>query len=118
MDAESHESAETSEVFEGMLDGALFEAYLADLDACAIVRSVQVRGAPGAHAEETQLTLDQARMLLVLGRIRGAQVRYEHQGVAWIDTLSRGDAAVRLVRVRDPVQPRLGRRRLRVVDGP
>lgn len=104
-----------SDIYEGSLDGPLFEAYLEDLQECAQVRSVQVRHGPQERAEEPHIDLDQARMLLVLGQIRAAQIRYEHEGVAWIDTLARTQDAIRLIRTKDPIQPRKPRRSLPVL---
>ena len=101
-----------ADLYEGVLDGPLFETYLEDLRECAQVRSVQVRHGPQERAEDPSIDLDQARMLLVLGQIRAAQIRYEHEGVAWIDTLARTPDAIRLLRTKDPIQPQ--RRGLRL----
>lgn len=94
------------EVYEGTLDGPLFEAYFADLESYAVIRSVRTRSGPRESADDDLVDLGQARLLLVLGRALGAQVRYEHEGVAWIDTLVRRADSIRLLRTRDPIQPR------------
>ncbi len=90
------------DVFSGDLDGSLFEDYFADLEELADVRGVLVKNGPEAHAEGTRLTLDQARMLLVLGQVRGVQLHYLHDGIEWVDTLVRQPESVRLVRMRAP----------------
>jgi hypothetical protein len=87
------------------LDGATFEAYFADLEECADVRSITLKSGPETRAEEPQVSLEQAHLLLIVGSIRGAQIRYLFDGVAWIDTLVAQGESVRLVRVADPVQP-------------
>ncbi len=107
-----------SEVQIGVLDGALFEAYFADLEECADVRSVTLKRGPETYAEEPRGSLEQAHLLMLVGSIRGVQIRYSFQGIAWIDTLAAQGDSVRLVRVTDPVQPADARqrRRLPLVD--
>lgn len=95
-------SPELEPLYAGELDGALFEDYLADLEELAEVRQILVKEGPEARAEGTPLNLDQARMLLLTGSVRGVQLRYRHQGVEWIDTLVRGPDTIRLLRVEAP----------------
>ena len=104
---------EPPEMFGGELDGPLFEALLEDLDAHAQIVEVRTKRAAEAHADDARVSLDQARMLLLLGQVRGVQIRYVHQGIEWIDTLIRRPRAIELFRVRVPGQPK---RRLRVLD--
>lgn len=95
-------SPELAELYQGELDGPLFEALLDDLERFATIVSVHLKGGPAEHADETQITLEKARMLLVLGSVHGVRIRYRHEGVEWIDTILRGRAALRLVRMRVP----------------
>ncbi|UJR84146.1 hypothetical protein [Sandaracinus amylolyticus] len=105
--------AELPDVFQGELDGALFEALFDDLARFATIESVHLKSGPDAHADETPITLDKARLLLVLGSVHGVRIRYQHEGVEWIDTILRGRRALRLVRLRVPgARPK---RRLQVV---
>lgn len=103
------------EVFTAELDGALFEALLDDIEKCATVRSVRARGTTAP------LDLLQARGLLVLGGAREVQIRYEHSGERWVDTLMRRTGSIRLVRMRDAEPPppaeERPRRRLPVLAG-
>lgn len=92
------------EVFQGELDGALFEALMDDLVDCAEIHAVYIKSDVEAHADEPRVALDQARMLLLLGKVRGIQIHYRHEGVTWIDTLLRGPNSIRLVRMEAPVQ--------------
>lgn len=117
MDARDASEKPLPEVQVAELDGATFEAYFADLEDCADVRSVTLKSGPETRAEEPQVSLEQAHMLLIVGTIRGAQIRYVFDGVAWIDTLVALGESMRLVRIADPVQPTdvRPRRRLPIV---
>lgn len=101
----SEPDPELPELYQGELDGPLFEALLDDLERFATIESVHVKGGPEERADETQITLEKARMLLVLGSVRGVRIRYRHEGVEWIDTIMRGRSALRLVRMRVPTRP-------------
>lgn len=111
-----------ADVFAGDLDGALFEDYFADLDELAEVFEVRTKGGPEDRSEGAHLSLDQARMLLVVGQVRGVQIRYRHDGLEWIDTLVRQPDSVRLIRMEAPSsleappEPTDGKRRLRVLE--
>jgi len=98
----THTTEELAPVYEGELDGATFEDYLADLEELADVQRVLVKESAEARAEGTPLSLDQARMLLLTGTVRGVQIRYRHESIDWIDTLVRGTDAIRLLRVEAP----------------
>lgn len=99
---EMQTEAELAPVYEGELDGATFEDYLADLEELADVHRVLVKESAEAHAEGAPLSLDQARMLLLTGAVRGVQIRYRHAASEWIDTLVRGAESIRLLRVEAP----------------
>lgn len=91
------------EVFAGDLDGPLFEDYFTDLEELAEIRAVMLKDGPEDRAEASHVSLDQARMLLVVGSVRGVQIRYLHDGVEWVDTLVRQPQSVRLVRMEAPL---------------
>ena len=93
---------ELEPLYAGELDGALFEDYLADLEELTDVQQILVKEGPEAHADGAPLSLDQARMLLLTGSVRGVQLRYRHEGVEWIDTLVRGPETIRLLRIEAP----------------
>lgn len=103
--SEPEPEIEPAEVYQGDLDGALFEALFDDLERFAQIVSVHLKSGPEAHADEAQITLEQARMLMVLGRAHGIRVRYVHEGIEWIDTLLRGKSTIRLVRMKVPIPP-------------
>jgi len=117
-----HAEPPLPEVFAGDLDGPLFEDYFADLEELADIHAVMLKDGPEDRAEAAHVSLDQARMLLVVGSVRGVQIRYLHEGIEWIDTLVRQPQSVRLVRMEAPAgsttsAPTVadGKRRLRVL---
>lgn len=120
-----HEPVPLPDVYQAELDGALFEALMDDLVEHAEIFAVFVKSGAEERADEPRVALDQARLLLLLGKVRGIQIHYRHDGVTWIDTLMRGPASIRVVRMKAPVQepappveePREdGRTRLRVLS--
>lgn len=107
---------ELAEVYQADLDGALFEALFDDLERFTRIVSVHLKSKPEAHADEADITLEKARLLMVLGRAHGIRIRYEHEGAEWIDTLLRGSRSIRLVRTRVPIPPEARKRRLPIVS--
>ncbi|MCA9614914.1 MAG: hypothetical protein R3B99_34845 [Polyangiales bacterium] len=99
-----HEPVPLPEVYQAELDGALFEALMDDLAEHAEIFAVFVKNDAEERADEPRVALDQARLLLLLGKVRGIQIHYRHEGVTWIDTLLRGPASIRIVRMEAPVQ--------------
>ncbi|MCB9602440.1 MAG: hypothetical protein H6720_19150 [Sandaracinus sp.] len=99
-----HEPAPLPDVYQAELDGALFEALMDDLAEHAEIFAVFVKNDAEEHADEPRVALDQARLLLLLGKVRGIQIHYRHDGVTWIDTLLRGPASIRIVRMAAPIQ--------------
>lgn len=103
------------ELYEAVLDGALFEALFDDLARVADVLSVHLKSTPEARSEEAPITLDAARLQLVLGRAHGVRIRYRHAGDEWIDTIMCLNGAMRLIRMRVPAPPRPAKPRLEVL---
>ena len=103
--SEPEPEIELADVYQAELDGALFEALFDDLERFAQIVSVHLKTGPEEHADEAHITLEKARLLMVLGRAHGIRIRYEHEGVEWIDTLLRGKSTIRLVRTRVPIPP-------------
>lgn len=73
-------------------------ALLRDLAACAEVLSIRVRGAPPGSAPT--LALGDVQSSLASGAAAAVQITYRFDGATWIDTLTGGDGATRLVRIR------------------
>lgn len=94
-----NEALPLPELHEGTLDEAALEALLEDILRETHVLSVLVKGAAMTLAEGGCVTLADAITMLREGRVRAVQVRYEHRGQTWSDTLLRGPEGVRIVRM-------------------
>lgn len=90
------------ELHGGELDHATLAALFDDLEVHADVLDVLVKGAPQGYAQDTPVSLRAAEAALRVGAVRGVQVRYRWDGAEWRDTLLRGPAGVRVVRMRMP----------------
>lgn len=87
-------------VFEGQLDDEAFEALMRDLEQCAAVHEVRVRGERPNPLNDETVALRDAAGQFRCGAARGLQIRYEHDGALWCDTLTRGPQGIRVVRIR------------------
>ena len=87
------------ELCEAALDDATLDALVGDILREARVLAVLVKGGATTLAGGGDVTLEAAVGLLREGRARAVQVRYEHRGQVWTDTLLRGAAGLRLVRI-------------------
>lgn len=85
---------------QGALDPATLDALFADLAQCTQIDEVQIKGAADGRAVRLA-GLDAARAALATGA-RGVQIRYRWDGSAWLDTILRTPAGVRLVRTAIP----------------
>lgn len=101
----------------GSLDADGFDAYIADLRACAEEVHVQFRARSGprpgagaasvsgagagaaAGAEAEHASLETLAAWLSAGDANAAQVRYEHDGVGWCDTLRTAGSTIDIVRI-------------------
>lgn len=88
------------EVRTGALDDAGVAALFADIRALTEVDEVIIKDRPGRVQDAQGVTLEEAERLVLLGEVRGVQIRYRHDGAHWWDTLMCGPDGVRLVRVR------------------
>jgi hypothetical protein len=90
------------ELQDTFLDRATIELLFRDLAACTeiieIIPKLSRRGMVGDQA--FNLSLEQARELLLSGQVRGLQIRYRYQNADWWDTLMDTPQGVRLVRIR------------------
>jgi hypothetical protein len=91
-------------VYQGTIDETTARQVLADIAALARVLSVQVKGAEHRHARGG-MTLDAASTAWQAGAVGSLQVRYHHDGSEWCDTLLRGPAGIRIVRIRSEDAP-------------
>ena len=76
------------ELQQSVLDPATLDQLFVDLTALTeITEIIPKAAAEGYVPEHTQITLEEARALLLVGKIRGLQIRYNYQGSQWWDTL-------------------------------
>lgn len=86
-------------VYEGQLDAQQLIALRDDLDDCAEIVHVQIRGAV-TRGLGRRVQLSEAFEHVLAGDLHSVQVRYRYQGTLWCDTLLVTGGGVRLVRVR------------------
>ena len=101
MSDETSEEIPLAELHQGHLDPVGVESLFRDLEACTRILDVQIKGHAARHAKATP-TLELARNGLLMGRIRGVQIRYVYQDQEWWDTLIAQPPGARLVRMKAP----------------
>ena len=71
------------------LDPETLAQLFSDLSSLTEILEIIPKAAAAGYVEEksTQITLDEARDLLLSSSIRGLQIRYRYQGTQWWDTL-------------------------------
>jgi hypothetical protein len=87
-------------VYSAILSADQLNDLFDDIAACGRYVLVRLKCQGDGLADESRATLTQAKTALVAGA--SAQVRYEHQGVPWSDTLRPTAEGVRLIRSRLP----------------
>lgn len=88
------------EVFEAELDADSLAAVLSDIELCTQVLEVRLKRQGTSHADEAPTSLSDAGLALRSGHALGLQVRYEHKGQEWWDTVLRVGDGYKLVRTR------------------
>jgi hypothetical protein len=96
------------DVHEAALDADGVRRVLGDIDACATLHSIIVKRGALEHADQQPKTLHAAARELFDGSARAIQLRYEHRGQHWTDTILRLGNGYRLVRVAAPEALTLG----------
>jgi len=77
------------ELQDATIDAAVVIALFDDIDQCAELREILVKGAPQAlSGQETPHTLESARDALLQGEIRAVQLRYTYENTPWCDTIT------------------------------
>jgi hypothetical protein len=95
------DGSELPELHQGVLDSATLDQLVLDIETCTELLEVIPKFGPESYVgEETVIDLKTAVSMLVAGELRGAQVRYKHEGVQWWDTLMATPQGVRIVRIR------------------
>jgi hypothetical protein len=91
-------------VYQASLDDATYEALFDDLSQLAACEVSVKHSAQGHVDEHARWNLTDARAALERGEVRAIQVRYVHDGAVWTDTILKGAAGLRLVRMATPVE--------------
>lgn len=84
----------------GLLDRELVSRLFEDIAALATLHEVILKTGPGYVAVQQPITLEHAKGRLLEGSVVGVQIRYQHAGAEWWDTLLKAGDSVRLVRIR------------------
>lgn len=92
----------TSEVLKALLDMDQLHALFDDYRHCASVQSVRGKSPGERRANEELLSIEDAFQSLRSAPPISFQIRYEHKGAIWSDTLSHTPGGVRLIRYRLP----------------
>jgi hypothetical protein len=93
------DAAELPKLYEGRIDAGTLAQLFVDLDACAELIEVRLKGSANELATQTT-GLREAQRLLADGAVRGVRLTYLFEGVVWQDTLLLSDDGdLRLVRV-------------------
>src|SRR6187455_2431144 len=85
---------------DAVLSSDQLAALFRDYRACTGGVQILIKSGPGLVAPHASPTLDEAEGLLLSGRARGLQLRYEFNSCQWCDTLMRVATGVRLVRIK------------------
>lgn len=97
---EPNEPFELAELHEALLDQAWLARLEEDLATVAIVEHVLPRPKLRTSVPPAPTTLREGFARLRAGELSGLQVRYQHAGEAWCDTLLVRPEGVRIVRMR------------------
>jgi len=87
------------DVHEGILDADAVRRLLGDVDACATLESITVKHAATQHVNPQPTSLGEAATQLFTGSARAIQLRYEHRGTHWTDTVLQHGSGYRLIRI-------------------
>ncbi|MCB9743910.1 MAG: hypothetical protein H6740_15025 [Alphaproteobacteria bacterium] len=93
-----------AELFQGHLDEDALDALMRDLSALAQVHEVRLKAGATQRADDRPMDLARALEALRGGQARAMQISYRYQGATWSDTLLKGGAGYRLVRMQHPAE--------------
>ncbi|MCA9019739.1 MAG: hypothetical protein KDA65_01570 [Planctomycetaceae bacterium] len=81
-------------------------SFLSDLKEFTKIESIQIKGGETLYADEPQLKLDDAFTALKTGSVRGVQIRYNHNGFDWTDTVFNTANDYKIIRCQHPISKR------------
>ena len=89
------------EICQEILDESILNQLVVDIETCTQLLEVIPKYGPDTYVEDgAKVGLRDAVSMLLSGQLRGAQIRYVHEGSQWWDTLMATPAGVRLVRIK------------------
>ncbi|MBP7949243.1 MAG: hypothetical protein KA004_06260 [Verrucomicrobiales bacterium] len=106
-DPDISEASPLPDLHEALLDAAALDRLLRDLAACAEVTEIIPKfSAVGLVPDQSALSLDVGRSLLLDGKARAVQFRYRYDGSDWWDTvMALPGERFRLVRIQHHFPP-------------
>ncbi|WNG35012.1 hypothetical protein F0U60_16320 [Archangium minus] len=84
---------------DALLDSETLEQLLRDIQRCAVVQEVLLKGGAVERVSGTPVSLAEAMEALRQERVLGVQIRYWFDGSNWWDTLMRTPNGIRLIRI-------------------
>jgi hypothetical protein len=95
----SAENAALPQLQDAILDPETLEQLFRDIQRCAVVDEVLLKGGAALMASEKSVPLPEAELALREKRVTGVQIRYWYEGANWWDTLMHTPRGVRLIRI-------------------
>lgn len=84
---------------DALLDPETLEQLLRDIQRCAVVQEVLLKGGAVEMVSGKSVPLVEAMDALRRGQVLGVQIRYWYDGSNWWDTLMRTPKGIRLIRI-------------------
>ncbi|AKJ05636.1 hypothetical protein ATI61_102693 [Archangium gephyra] len=95
----SAENAALPRLQDAILGPETLEQLFRDIQRCAVVDEVLLKGSAALMASEKSVPLPEAELALREKRVAGVQIRYWYEGANWWDTLMHTPRGVRLIRI-------------------
>ena len=93
------ENSPLPELQDAILDPETLAQLFQDIQHCAVVDGVFLKGGSAAMVSGASVPLDEAQAALQEGTALGVQIRYWYNGTRWWDTLMRTPQGIRLIRI-------------------
>ncbi|MCY1075670.1 hypothetical protein [Archangium lansingense] len=95
----SPENITLPQLQDAILDAETLEQLFRDIQRCAVVDEVLLKGGAAVMASEKSVPLADAEQALREKQVAGVQIRYWYEGASWWDTLMHTPRGVRLIRI-------------------
>ena len=86
-------------IHEALIDSETLDRLFSDVATCAELLEVIPKLTARNFVHPSQISLAEARDMLISQQLRGVQLRYLFEGSQWWDTLLRTSEGVRLIRI-------------------